>query len=245
MRSDRKSAANRRNSCKSCGPRTAAGRATASRNALRHGLSAMVHRQPAPSAELERLARAICGHDENPTLLEQARVVAANELELRAINVQKIAVLERLRDPTAIALAKGDNSLELARGKFMRAWLAHREIEGLVPKVLEKYKDQISTPLDDEVDIVPICLKGLLEESDCIERERIARKLARKQIEEHQRDDHEALEEAAADLIRLDRYERRSWSRQKRAIRSFMNLMMSDIYPVATPGRSNDHLNPT
>ena len=235
MRSDRKSAANRRNSCKSCGPRTAAGRATASRNALRHGLSAMVHRQPAPSAELERLARAICGHDENPTLLEQARVVAANELELRAINVQKIAVLERLRDPTAIALAKGDNSLELARGRFMRAWLAHREIEGLVPKVLEKYKDQISTPLDDEVDIVPICLKGLLEESDCIERERIARKLARKQIEEHQRDDHEALEEAAADLIRLDRYERRSWSRQKRAIRSFMNLMMSDIYPVATP----------
>ena len=235
MRSDRKSAANRRNSCKSCGPRTAAGRATASRNALRHGLSAMVHRQPAPSAELERLARAICGHDENPALLEQARVVAANELELRAINVQKIAVLERLRDPTAIALAKGDNSLELARGRFMRAWLAHREIEGLVPKVLEKYKDQISTPLDDEVDIVPICLKGLLEESDSIERERIARKLARKQIEEHQRDDHEALEEAAADLIRLDRYERRSWSRQKRAIRSFMNLMMSDIYPVATP----------
>ena len=235
MRSDRKSAANRRNSCKSCGPRTAAGRATASRNALRHGLSAMVHRQPAPSAELERLAQAICGHDENPALLEQARVVAANELELRAINVQKIAVLERLRDPTAIALAKGDNSLELARGRFMRAWLAHREIEGLVPKVLEKYKDQISTPLDDEVDIVPICLKGLLEESDSIERERIARKLARKQIEEHQRDDHEALEEAAADLIRLDRYERRSWSRQKRAIRSFMNLMMSDIYPVATP----------
>jgi len=196
----------------------------------------MVHRQPAPSAELERLARAICGHDENPALLEQARVVAANELELRAINVQKIAVLERLRDPTAIALAKGDNSLELARGRFMRAWLAHREIEGLVPKVLEKYKDQISTPLDDEVDIVPICLKGLLEESDSIERERIARKLARKQIEEHQRDDHEALEEAAADLIRLDRYERRSWSRQKRAIRSFMNL---------NSGRSNDHLNPT
>ena len=235
MRSDRKSAANRRNSCKSCGPRTAAGRATASRNALRHGLSAVVHRQPAPSAELERLAQAICGHNENPALLEQARVVAANELELRAINVQKIAVLERLRDPTAIALAKGDNSLELARGRFMRAWLAHREIEGLVPKVLEKYKDQISTPLDDEVDIVPICLKKLLEESDSIERERIARKLARKQIEEHQRDDHEALEEAAADLIRLDRYERRSWSRQKRAIRSFMNLMMSDIYPVATP----------
>ena len=46
MRSDRKSAANRRNSCKSCGPRTAAGKAIASRNALKHGLSAVVYRQP-------------------------------------------------------------------------------------------------------------------------------------------------------------------------------------------------------
>jgi hypothetical protein len=58
-----------------------------------------------------------------------------------------------------------------------------------------------------EVDIEPICIKELLEESDSVERKRIARKLARKQFEEHERDDHEALEEAAADLIRLDRYE--------------------------------------
>ena len=117
----------------------------------------------------------------------------------------------------------------------LRAWIAHREIEGLVPKVLEKYKDQILPPLDHEVDIVPICIKELLEESDSIERKRIARKLARKQIEEHERDDHEALEEAAANLIRLDRYERRSWSRQKRAIRSFMNLkIMSNMNRVRT-----------
>ena len=56
MTSARKVAANRRNSCKSCGPRTAAGKAIASRNALRHGLSAIVNRQATPSAEIERLA---------------------------------------------------------------------------------------------------------------------------------------------------------------------------------------------
>ena len=33
-----------------------------------------------------------------------------------------------------------------------------------------------------------------------------------------------ALEEAARDLLRLDRYERRAWSRQKRAICAFLNL---------------------
>ena len=47
MSSNRKLAANKRNGCKSSGPRTAAGKKKASRNALKHGLSAVVHRQPA------------------------------------------------------------------------------------------------------------------------------------------------------------------------------------------------------
>jgi hypothetical protein len=40
------------------------------------------------------------------------------------------------------------------------------------------------------------------------------------------RDETAALEEAALDLVRLDRYERRAWSRQKRAMRSFMNIKL-------------------
>ena len=61
--------------------------------------------------------------------------------------------------------------------------------------------------------------------------------LARKQIKE--RDEFEAFEQAAIDLIRLDRYERRAWSRQKRAIRAFMNLKLRrdtnrDIDPQLT-----------
>jgi hypothetical protein len=35
-----------------------------------------------------------------------------------------------------------------------------------------------------------------------------------------------ALGEAVPDLIRLDRYERRAWSWQKRAIRDFMNMKL-------------------
>ena len=72
----------------------------------------------------------------------------------------------------------------------------------------------------------------LLEEPDPLEEQR-ARDLARKEIEQQQRDQYQALEAAIPDLIRLERYERRAWSRQMRAIREFLNLkftraMLSD-----------------
>ena len=145
MSSNRKLAANKRNGCKSSGPRTAAGKKRASRNALRHGLSAVVHRQPAPSADIERLARAICGESERPELLTQARLIAINALALRAIAAQRVALVERLQDSSAVALAKGDNSLDLARARSMQTWLARREIDELVPKVLKTYNNELKS----------------------------------------------------------------------------------------------------
>jgi hypothetical protein len=236
MTSARKIAANRRNGCKSCGPRTAAGKAIASRNALRHGLAAGIHRRPASSAEIERLASAICGQDGDGALLEQARVIAANEFAFREINAQKIAVVERLRDETAIALAKGDNSREVAKARFIQMWLAHREIEALVPKVREKYKNMIhrsakgSEKIAQEVGtgMVPIAIKTLLSEEEAsIEANQHAINVARKLINAEDRDEYAALEEGIVDLVRVDRYEKRAWSRQKRAIRSFMNIRLN------------------
>ena len=46
-----------------------------------------------------------------------------------------------------------------------------------------------------------------------------------------ERDEAAALEEAAADLVRLDRYERRTWSQQKRAILEFMNIKLTKRNP--------------
>ena len=84
--------------------------------------------------------------------------------------------------------------------------------------------------------MVPIRIKALLEEPAATEQSELALKLARDHLQKQERDIYEALEEAAADLVRLDRYERRTWSRQKRAIRSFVNLkMMSDTNLVVTP----------
>jgi hypothetical protein len=141
MASNRKIAANRRNSRKSCGPRTAAGKAIASRNALRHGLAASTCRPCAPSGEIERFARAICGGDKDPAVFAQAVKIAENEMTLRAIGAQQVAAVERLREPYAAPLTSQDNSLQLATGRFMQAWLAHREVMACLPQVLDKYKD--------------------------------------------------------------------------------------------------------
>ena len=116
MTSERKVAANRLNSRKGRGPRSAAGKATASRNALRHGLAG-IH-QPVSATDIESFAKALCGNNDNPSLFEQAMVIARNELVLRAISAQQLAVVERVREPWVIALARGDNTLKLRRARF-------------------------------------------------------------------------------------------------------------------------------
>jgi hypothetical protein len=66
MTSERKVAANRTNGRKSRGPSTAAGKAKASRNATRHGLSAKCHLNSGVSGQIELIMNAICGDYANP-----------------------------------------------------------------------------------------------------------------------------------------------------------------------------------
>ena len=68
MSSQAQIAANRGNGRKSRGPRTAAGKTRASRNALRYGFGAISRRDPAYFPEIERIARSYCEGDTDPLL---------------------------------------------------------------------------------------------------------------------------------------------------------------------------------
>ena len=47
------------------------------------------------------------------------------------------------------------------------------------------------------------------------------------------RDDLAAMQDAARDLTRLERYQRQAWSRLKKAIRRFINLKLNELLTQA------------
>jgi hypothetical protein len=85
MTSVKKIRTNRENARASIGPKTAQGRARASRNALRHGLSIPVLLDPAIAEEVETLAREIAGQNANNEIRELARRVAEAQIDLRRV----------------------------------------------------------------------------------------------------------------------------------------------------------------
>jgi hypothetical protein len=96
MPSDRKIAANRQNSQRSTGPRTALAKKRIRRNALRHGLAATIVNAPGIPAETNRLAQAICGPDTGPAQREQAQIIAECELLLLRVRAARVKILEEL-----------------------------------------------------------------------------------------------------------------------------------------------------
>jgi hypothetical protein len=254
MTSTSKIAANRRNSQKSCGPRSAAGKSVASRNALSHGLAALTHRKAVPTAEIEQFARALCGNDSDPVMFAQAVKIAENKIFLQAIRKQQVAAIERLRERTAVPFARKDNSLEVAKLCSLESQQAEQKIKARLPELFAKYKDKISAMMErdvpawansyeaimvwltegifSEADIRPFIFKELVSETRPVDDQIL--ELARKHIEAGQRDEYEASQAAIRDLVRLDRYESRAWSRQKRATGEFirMKTAVRDIQPT-------------
>jgi hypothetical protein len=205
--SERKIAANRINGRKSRGPRTAAGKARASRNSLRHGLSTIRHLNPAVSGKIEQMAKAICGDDQDPLLFDQAIIIAENDILLRSIGAERIAAIERLRDPTAIALAEGDNSIASAKARVHEGDLAWAELERMNAQfgITGVYFDP--RPVE-----TMAMLENLPPQPGWMP----------KPVQE--RDEVDAMREAMPDLVRLARYERRAWSRRKRAMLEFIKI---------------------
>ena len=94
MISERKLYANRANSLRSTGPKTAAGRANAAGNARRHGLRVPVLSDPALSAKVEAMAREIAGNADSE-LIELARRIAEAEIDVIRVRHVRSDLLRR------------------------------------------------------------------------------------------------------------------------------------------------------
>jgi hypothetical protein len=214
MTSARKILANRINARKGRGPSTRAGKLRASRNALRHGLFAASHRNPVLLEQIERMANAICDGDQNPLLFQQAVVIAENELLLGHIVTERVARIERLRNPMAMPLVdKADIGLAMANQRSQQRELAYSEMSQLKAKLISQGEEVYT--------FVP--------ERKCEPGEPIW-----KYEPPVDRDEFDAMREAIPDLERLQRYERRVWSRRKRAIYMFIAIKLTSRHDTFT-----------
>jgi hypothetical protein len=100
LTSDRQWRANQANAKASRGPRTKAGKARSARNALRHGLSVPVCREPSLSLQAEEIALKLVGPDPDETLLDRARAFAEAQVDLNRVRARRNAlVAQLLADP--------------------------------------------------------------------------------------------------------------------------------------------------
>jgi hypothetical protein len=180
------------------------------------------------------MAEELCGNDTDPVLFDQARSIARNDLVLQAITAQQVAVVERVRERCAVALRRKNRVLKHVDQLIRQSDQAYDLAAALRDHLLEKYAAQLPPP-DAEIEamqcdqdsLIPLYLEAFLQGKNSWldeEEEETNEKRVRDQTRE--RDESETLEEAAADLIRLDRYERRASSRQHRALLAFMNVKM-------------------
>jgi hypothetical protein len=125
MSTARQVRANRKNARSSTGPRTSAGKARASRNAHRHGLSISVLCDPQHSQQVEDLARIIVGETAASGLVHMARRFAEAQIDLDRISDARrrmtLDVLDAAKRSDREALRGGMARLEKLRRYERRA----------------------------------------------------------------------------------------------------------------------------
>src|SRR5262249_6790346 len=84
-----------RNAMRSTGPRSAQGKRSASRNALRHGLAIAAPTNIASTPHVLAMARALCRENATPLEYEQALIIAECEIMLRHLQATRVAAMDR------------------------------------------------------------------------------------------------------------------------------------------------------
>ena len=95
MMSERKQRSNRANARLSTGPKTAKGKARASKNARRHGLNLPVLRDPSLAKEVETMACRIAGEGASGELLARARAIAEAQIDLQRVRLYRLRRMQQ------------------------------------------------------------------------------------------------------------------------------------------------------
>lgn len=98
MTSERKQRSNRANARLSTGPKTAAGKARASKNARRHGLNLPVLRDLSLAKEVETMAARIAGEDASDERLARSRAIAEAQIDLQRIRLYRLRRMQQALD---------------------------------------------------------------------------------------------------------------------------------------------------
>jgi hypothetical protein len=115
MASEKQIAANRLNAQKSSGPRSAAGKARARRNAIRHGLAVNFGKDPLAANAIETMTKLLLQSGQSE---QAARLVAAAEYATNAVNAVRSKTAETLLDAAENEL--GGSSFKAALARLQR-----------------------------------------------------------------------------------------------------------------------------
>jgi hypothetical protein len=186
--------------CACKAPATSAPRATVGHTFVR--CRAINHRRSVHGASQSLGTRARC-------IFQTQR--HANEFVLRCVSAERIALIERRRVPRIQPIVQGDNSLALAEARFEQGKRTYANLVKLYPQA-EKSLTEFQMKIHEFVK----------EEPTEAGTESTGGPHPKATVGE--RDEYEVLRLAMPDLARLARYERRAWSKRKKALRRFVEI---------------------
>jgi hypothetical protein len=217
MTSERKIAASRRNAGKSTGPRSRHGKATVSRNALRHGLASATVGHGEEPEKVACLARLIAGKSCDGVRYEQAIIIAESWLSISRIRLFRVKAIERFRERMESPYFPGSPLRQeidgLARQHALGNIRTARDIIGRWAKATEAGFEEFKASVK-ELGGGNVARLSAFGESF-------------EKGSSKPRTDAECFLLALSELCALERYERRALSRRRRAIRIFDALSAS------------------
>jgi hypothetical protein len=185
------------------------GRARSAENALRHGLNRVSRRHPLYQEDIYTIAKMMCADDGNPELFEAAVRVAECDVLIREARLYRHRMVLRLLDAYSLPLGAANEE------RKNRVEMFDKKIEAGA-KLVKIAPGKSSAP-EERTEFNALAKEYFFWPKD--------------------RRPEEALTLAVPELIRISRYERRAWSRRKRALLAFMAILggYNIVNPISNP----------